>query len=122
MDGGCRNKNCLKGGGGNDVQLKKRKEKLIKIYRNINYNNSSRRFKPLGSRVMAISIKCDSLALRTEGRGVVLAYNIGPKGPTLEPNLLCFSRGSRFFAAFNLSHQLFLIPLQNKNCVLSDGV
>ena len=49
-------KNCLKGGGGNDVQHKK------------------------GS----------------VGR-VVLGYNIGPKGPPLEPNFLCFSRGSRFF-------------------------
>ena len=65
--------------------------------KDIGYNNSSRRFRPLGSRVMALSIKCDSLALRTEGRAVVLGYNIGPKGPTLEPNLLCFSRGSRFF-------------------------
>ena len=26
------------------------------------YNNSSRRFRPWGSRVMALSIKCDSLA------------------------------------------------------------
>ena len=70
---------------------------------------------------MALSINCDSLALRTEGGGwgVVLGYKIGPKGPTLEHNLLRFSRGSRFFAAFNLSHQLFLTPLQNKNCILS---
>ena len=98
--------------------LKKKRE----TNKNIDYNNSSRRFRPLGSRVMALSIKCDSLALRTEGRGLVLGYNIGPKGPTLEPNLLCFSRGSRFFAAFNLSHQLFLTPLQNKNCILSDGM
>ena len=30
------------------------------------YNNSSRRFRPWGSRVMALSLKCDSLALRTE--------------------------------------------------------
>ena len=32
----------------------------------MDYNNSSRRFRPWGSRVMALSIKCDSLALRTE--------------------------------------------------------
>ena len=34
----------------------------------IGYNNSSRQFRPLGSRVIASSIKCDSLDLRTEGR------------------------------------------------------
>ena len=34
----------------------------------MDYNNSSRRFRPWGSRVMALSIKCDSLALRTESR------------------------------------------------------
>ena len=34
----------------------------------MDYNNSSRRFKPWGSRVIALSIKCDSLALRTESR------------------------------------------------------
>ena len=37
--------------------------------KDIGYNNSSRWFRPLGSRVMALFIKCDSLALRTEGRG-----------------------------------------------------
>ena len=58
-------KNCLKGGGGNDVQHKKKR----KTNKDIGYNNSSRRFRPLGSRVMALFIKCDSLALRTEGRG-----------------------------------------------------
>ena len=36
--------------------------------KDMNYNNSSRRFRPWGSRVMALSIKCDSLALRTESR------------------------------------------------------
>ena len=39
-----------------------------KNYKNMDYNNSSRPFRPLGSRVMALSIKCDSLALRTESR------------------------------------------------------
>ena len=34
----------------------------------MDYNNSSLRFKPWGSRVIALSIKCDSLALRTESR------------------------------------------------------
>ena len=34
----------------------------------MDYNNLSRRFRPLGSRVMSLSIKCDSLALRTESR------------------------------------------------------
>ena len=34
----------------------------------MDYNNSSRRFRPWDSRVMALSIKCDSLALRTESR------------------------------------------------------
>ena len=32
----------------------------------MDYNNSSRRFRPQGSRIMTLSIKCDSLALRTE--------------------------------------------------------
>ena len=36
--------------------------------KDMDYNNSSRRFRPWGSRVMALSIKCDSLALRTESR------------------------------------------------------
>ena len=38
--------------------------------KDIDYINSSRQFRPLGSRVMALSIKCDSqsLALRTESR------------------------------------------------------
>ena len=34
----------------------------------MDYNNSSWQFRPLGSRIMALSIKCDSLALRTESR------------------------------------------------------
>ena len=33
--------------------------------KDVEYNNSSRRFRPLGSRFMALSIKCDFLALRT---------------------------------------------------------
>ena len=38
--------------------------------KDIGYNNSSRRFRPLGSRVMPLFIKCDSLAfIRTEVRG-----------------------------------------------------
>ena len=65
MDGECRNRNCLKGTGGNDVQNKNWKRKNDK---DMDYNNSSRRFRPLGSRVMALSIKCYSLALRTESR------------------------------------------------------
>ena len=43
----------------------KRKRKTNK---DIGYNNSSRRLRPIGSRVMALSMKCDSLALRTESR------------------------------------------------------
>ena len=65
IDGECRNRNCLKGRGGNDVQNKNWKRKNDK---DMDYNNSSRRFRPLGSRVMALSIKCYSLALRTESR------------------------------------------------------
>ena len=57
-------KNCLIGRSGNDVQHKKEK----KTNGDMDYNNSSRRFKPLGSRVMALSIKYDSLTLRTESR------------------------------------------------------
>ena len=41
-------------------------KKKRKTNKNMDYNNSSRRFKALGSRVMALSIKCDSLTLRTE--------------------------------------------------------
>ena len=33
--------------------------------KDLGYNNSSLRFRPLGSRVVALFIKCDSLALRT---------------------------------------------------------
>ena len=36
--------------------------------KDMDYNNSSRRFRPWGSRVVALSIKCASLALRTESR------------------------------------------------------
>ena len=43
-----------------------KKEKKTK--KDIDYNNSSRRFRPLGSRVMALCIKCDSLALWIESR------------------------------------------------------
>ena len=43
-------------------------KKKRKTNKNMDYNNSSRRFKPLGSRVMALSIKYDSLTLRTESR------------------------------------------------------
>ena len=55
----------FKRAGGNDVQNKNWKRKNDK---DMDYNNSSRRFRPLGSRVMALSIKCYSLALRTESR------------------------------------------------------
>ena len=34
----------------------------------MDYNISSRRFRPWGSRVMALSMKCDSLVLRAESR------------------------------------------------------
>ena len=40
----------------------------LMIRNTILYSNSSRWFRPLGSRVMALSIKCDSLASRTESR------------------------------------------------------
>ena len=59
---------AIKGGGRNDVQHKNWKGKKPK---DIDYNNSSRRFRPWGSRVMALSIKCDSLALQTESRDSV---------------------------------------------------
>ena len=36
--------------------------------KDMDYINSSRRLRQLGSSVMALSIKCDSLALRTESR------------------------------------------------------
>ena len=36
--------------------------------KDMDYNNSSGRFRPWGSRVMALSIKFDALALRTESR------------------------------------------------------
>ena len=43
-------------------------EKKRKTNKDMDYNNLSRRFRPLGSRVMSLSIKCVSLALRTESR------------------------------------------------------
>ena len=45
--------------------IKKTKRKTNK---DMDYNNSSWRLRPLGSRIMALSIKCDSLTLRTESR------------------------------------------------------
>ena len=36
--------------------------------KDMDYNNSSGRLRPWGSRIIALSIKCDSLALRTESR------------------------------------------------------
>ena len=91
-------------------------KKSRKTNKDIGYSNSSRRIRPMGSRVTVLAMECEALALLTEsggggGGGEVLGYNIGPKDPTLEPNLLCFSRGSRFFVSFNLSHQLFVPPL-----------
>ena len=65
IDGECGNKNFLKGRGGSDVQHKNWKGKTTK---DMDYNTSSRRFRPWGLRVMALSIKCDSLALRSESR------------------------------------------------------
>ena len=56
----CMENVAIKGKGRNDVQHKNTKD--------MDYNNSSRRFRPWGSRVMALSIKCDSRALRTESR------------------------------------------------------
>ena len=43
-------------------------EKKRKTIKDMDYNDSSRQFRPLGSRVVAYSIKCDSLALVTESR------------------------------------------------------
>ena len=40
-------------------------EKKRKTNKDMDYNDSSRQFRPLGSRVMALPIKCDYLALRT---------------------------------------------------------
>ena len=36
--------------------------------KDMDYNNWSRRFRPWGSRVMTLSIKCDSLTLKTKSR------------------------------------------------------
>ena len=60
----CRNHHCWKGRGGNEVQHRKKR----KTNKDMDYNDSSRQFGPVGSRVMALSIQCDSLALRTESR------------------------------------------------------
>ena len=54
---------AIKGRGGNDVQHKNWKGKILRIWITI-----IRHVRPWGSRVMALSIKCDSLALRTESR------------------------------------------------------
>ena len=51
-----------------EVEMKYNIEKKRKTNKDMDYNDSSRQFRPLGSRVMALSIKCDSLALRTESR------------------------------------------------------
>ena len=51
-----------------EVEMKYNIEKKRKINKDMDYNDSSRPFRPLGSRVMALSIKCVSLALRTESR------------------------------------------------------
>ena len=51
-----------------EVEMKYNIEKKRKTNKDMDYNDSSRQFRPLGSRVMALSIKCVSLALRTESR------------------------------------------------------
>ena len=51
-----------------EAEIKCNIEKKRKTIKDMDYNDSSRQFRPLGSRVMALSIKCDSLALRTESR------------------------------------------------------
>ena len=58
--------------------------------KDMDYNNSSRRFRPWGSRVMALSIKCDSLALQTESRDLKTTL-IRFFGNSL---LICFSQSS----------------------------
>ena len=45
-----------------DIETKRKTNK------DMDYDNLSRRFRPLGSRVMSLSIKSVSLALRTESR------------------------------------------------------
>ena len=50
------------------------KKRIIRIW---DYNNSSRRLRPLGSRVMALSIKSDPLPLRTESRELNFLYCMG---------------------------------------------
>ena len=44
------------------------KKKRRSSSKDLDSNDSSWRFSPLGSRVMALSIKCDSLAVRIELR------------------------------------------------------
>ena len=56
IDGECCNKNCLKGRGGSDVLHTHTQKNTAK-----RKNNKDMNF-------MALSIKCDSLALRTESR------------------------------------------------------
>ena len=49
-----------------EAEMKYNIEKKRKTNKDMDYNDSSRPFRPLGSRVIALSIKCDSLALRTK--------------------------------------------------------
>ena len=52
-----------------EAEIKYSIETKRKTNKAMDYNNLSRRFRPLGSRVMSLSIKCDSLAaLQTESR------------------------------------------------------
>ena len=50
MDGERRNKNSLKGRGGNDIQHKKKRRTNM----DVDNNNSSWQFRPLGSRVTLV--------------------------------------------------------------------
>ena len=54
IDGEYRNENCIKGIGGHDVQHRKLEKK--KINKDMDYKDLSRRLRPLGSRVMALSV------------------------------------------------------------------
>ena len=66
----------------------------------MDYNNSSRGFRPRGWRVMALSIKCDSLALRIESREEWIFSPIFLAATAPFPK----SRASYFrFARFNTS-------------------
>ena len=51
IDGEYRNENCIKGIGGHDVQHRKLEKK-----KDMDYKDLSRRLRPLGSRVMALSV------------------------------------------------------------------